>query len=268
MRMQSYIKELEPIIREAGDIVLKFESQINRAEHQGAFPTTEADTAVSDFLYPRLKAIEDIPILDEERTDDIARLESNRIWIVDPIDGTKDLIEGTGEYVVMCAIVENHIPVLSIMFQPKEAVLYYAVKGEGAYKVEGGNTTALSIQGAVQHPRMISSRFHESENINQFALKLGIEKKVPRGSMGLKMASIAEGIAHVVVYFTDKTGEWDSAPGSLLITEAGGKVTDFRGSDLMFNKPQPRNQHGILAAHPGIHEQALAVINSIEYSFE
>ncbi|MGB0757172.1 MAG: 3'(2'),5'-bisphosphate nucleotidase CysQ family protein [Patescibacteria group bacterium] len=266
--MQSHIKELEPVIKEAGDIVLKLESQINRAEHDSAFPSTEADKAVSDFLYPRLKAIEDIPILDEERTDDIARLQAERIWIVDPIDGTKDLIEGTGEYVVMCAIVEDHKPVLSIMYQPKEDVLYYAEKGKGAYKVEGGNTTQLSIQGSVQHVRMISSRFHESETINQFALKLGVEKKVPRGSMGLKMASIAEGIAHVVVYFTDKTGEWDSAPGSLLITEAGGRVTDFRGADLMFNKPQPRNQHGILAAHPGLHERALEVIEGIEYNFE
>lgn len=251
------ILQLVKIIRQAGKISLKYYKHLDRDYSQDALPTTVADKAVSDFLYPQLKNILDIPILDEERVDDFSRLDFDKIWIVDPIDGTKDFIEETGDFSIMVALVKNKKPVFSIIYKPTDDVVYIAEKNKGAYKlVNNQERIELKVAMAVTLDKcvIVNSRFHISEGVQKFIKTANITTTLSMGSMGLKMATIAEGRANLYISDTPKTGEWDSVAGVLLLQEAGGVVTDLAGNELLFNKEIPRNVNGIIACSNNFEE--------------
>ena len=251
------LTSLIPIVREAGDISMKYYKNLDRDYSNDVLPTTIADKAVSDFLYPRLKDILDIPILDEERIDSLDRLQSDKIWIVDPIDGTKDFIEETGDFSIMVALVENEKPVFSIIYKPTDHVVYIAEKDKGAYKlISKQKPIKLNVVKveSLNKFNIINSRFHIAESVQKFIKNANISLNLSMGSMGLKMAAIAEGRANLYISDTPKTGEWDSAAGVLLLQEAGGVVTDLAGNKLLFNKEIPSNTNGIIACSNNLEE--------------
>lgn len=245
------------VIRDAGAIALDGYVTLDTAQSYDTFPTTEVDVAISDFLYPKLHEIVPVPILDEERNDDLSRLDSEYIWIVDPIDGTKDYIEGTGEYCVMIALIQGNQPVFSVIYQPSTNRLLYAIKDMGAYELVDNIEKRLHVAEDIENSVASVSRFHNSDKLDAVFQQCGITQKKPTGSMGLKMASIADGSAHICIYLTDQTGEWDSAAGALLVREAGGVVVGLQGEEIVYNKPIPRNSDGLVVVHPSLLDKIL-----------
>lgn len=182
--------------------------------------------------------------------------------MIDPLDGTKDFIQQTGEFTIMAGLVQidkgnNYLPVLGVICRPVADTLYFAVKGQGAYKMENGeiiNRIKVSPETKGRNLVMLTSRNHTSELERQVAINMGIAKIISLGS-SLKACQVAEGKGHVNFNPSAKTWEWDVCASDIIISEAGGKFTDCQGNTITYNKKDPRNKQGYLATNGLLHEE-------------
>jgi len=160
-------------------------------------PLTEADIKSNEII---LKTISSFghPILSEESVDDKKRLDFKKIWIVDPLDGTSDFIKKTGEFTIMISLVEDHIPILGVIYWPIESTLYLAQKGKGAFKSENGIWSKLSVSNVskLENCRAVGSRNHISDIEQNLIKRLNISKFTSKGS-SLKVADISSGKDHI-----------------------------------------------------------------------
>ncbi len=234
---------LEAAVREAGALALSmFKSPLkNWTKGPNASPVCDADIAVDQLLRERLGAADaSIAWLSEESTDDPSRLEARRVWIVDPIDGTRGYIEGFTDWAVSAALVEDSRPVAACLFAPASDGFFMAIAGRGTTlngariaASAGADLAAARIAG----PRNLMERLAASgpsftvmPRIRSLALRLA---RVAHGTID---AAIAGGNSH----------DWDLAAADLLVHEAGGALTPLDGGFVTYNRPVPR--HGMLVA--------------------
>ncbi len=211
-------------------------------------PVGVADLAVDAYLKDRLLgARPGDGWLSEETTDNAERLGKNRVWVVDPIDGTRDFIRGRTGWAVSVALVEAGVVTVAALAAPARGQLFAALKGRGSQcdgkrlRVNGAATFA-SARLPIDAPNMAAS-FWPSPWPGD-----AVEKP---NSLALRMAKLASDEADA--WMEGRTiAEWDVAASALILTEAGGIVTDRAGAPLLFNKPDPVF-HGIAAATPGLH---------------
>jgi 3'(2'), 5'-bisphosphate nucleotidase len=251
-------EDIFEIIRKAGDEILKVYSGNNfQVETKSdKSPLTIADKKSNDVIVNGLSLIfPEIPILSEEskKTPFQIRKGWEYLWIVDPLDGTKEFIKKNGEFSINLALIRNSIPIFGILYLPVKNILYYAAKGYGAYKEDNsGRFTRLLKnkkfekyeQIADSPKRIIISRSHYTEETQQFVK--GIEKqfsKVQLISVGsaMKIAYLAEGKADIYPRLAP-TMEWDIASGQIILEESGGKILDFcKKTPLIYNKEDLKN---------------------------
>ena len=226
---------------------------------------TEADRA-SQSIITEFLIRSRLPILSEEQDDDLFRLKENRIWIVDPLDGTTDFIARTGEFSVMIAVVENQTPILGVIYQPANEALFVAEKGKGAYIVEGNNWKKLQVRKTtdLNKVRAVMSRHHMSLEEKNFLGKLGITDVIKMGSAGLKALAIAQGQADLYFTFTDKIKQWDTAAAYSLVTEAGGRITDLEGLDLVYNTENLNHDNGIIMSNGYVHKNVVEIYLGVQ----
>ncbi|MFH1509277.1 MAG: 3'(2'),5'-bisphosphate nucleotidase CysQ [bacterium] len=212
-------------------------------------PLTKADTESNDILVAGLKKY-GYPVLAEESIDDKKRLDSEFIWTVDPLDGTKDFIQKTGEFSIIVGLIKNGEPIMGIVYQPVTGETYYGIKGQGSYKIKDGQKVGLktSTVSETAEARAIVSRNHSGGPEEDLAKKLQVKNYVKCGSVSLKMCKIAENKADIYLSLSPKSWEWDSAGGVVVLQEAGGVVTGMQGQDLKFNKKDPHNLDGIVGS--------------------
>ena len=251
MEMQNLLDEIIPTIKKAGTEIIKIYNEDHEIEiKKDNSPVTKADLTTNKIICEHLKKY-NYPILSEENKDDSARLKANRVWVVDPLDGTMDFIQKTGEFSIMVGLLENNSPVLGIVYQPAQDKLYYAIKNKGAYLIEKNKKTKLQVS-EIKNPkeaRAIVSRNHLNEETLQTLKNFGISKMVKCGSNGIKIGKIAAGEADFFINPTDRMGEWDSCAPEIILKEAGGKITGIAGTPLVYNQKEPRNKQGILATN-------------------
>ena len=218
-------------------------------------PITAADLE-SNKIIEKYMAQSEFPILSEDSSDiKEKRLESKKVWIVDPLDGTTDFVNKTGEFTIMISLVEENKPVLGVISHPTENKLFVAQKDQGAYmynnlewkKLVVSNTSVLS------QCRVVGSRFHQSENEKNFLNSLGILKFTSKGS-SLKVLDICSAKAEIYFTTTNKIKHWDTCASNCLIAEAGGKMTDMSGQPLKYNTENVVHQNGILVTNNIIHQ--------------
>ncbi|MBA2251935.1 MAG: 3'(2'),5'-bisphosphate nucleotidase CysQ [Nitrospirales bacterium] len=237
------LEVLQQAVRQAGQQVLKlaaegFETHIKK-DHS---PVTTADLAVNQILHDLLlTAFPHDAWLSEESPDDPRRLENKRVWVIDPIDGTKYFMRGVPQYAISVALVESHQPVVTAVYNPATDELFSAVRGMGAW-LNGQPIHVTSGQDG--RPVVL---------VNPSALERGIFRAIeaaaecrPMGSIAYTLALVAAGRADATLNL-DGLNEWDVAGGVLLIEEAGGMVMDRNGSPLSFNQAKTTIR-GILAA--------------------
>jgi len=265
--MFNYEKELKAAMsaaRAAGQEILRiYNSDFAVVYKSENAPVTQADLAANDIIIAGLKEF-NYGILSEETADDKSRLKKDRVWIIDPLDGTKDFINKDGEFSLMIGLAENGQPVLAVIYQPLGDKMYYASAGQGAYLKTGGREAVrlkVSAEDNLKSARMITSRFHLLETDLALAKKLGIKKLRPCGSAGVKVGLIAEGKADIYVNTSDKTWEWDICAADIILKEAGGKLTDTRGENFIYNKENPRNPVGYVAANEFFHKKIVEALN-------
>lgn len=218
-------------------------------------PITEADLKSNNIIKEILSKT-NLDILSEEDKDDESRLVQNRIWIIDPLDGTTDFVNRTGEFTVMIALVENRKPILGIIYWPTEETMFLAQKDFGAWKFSNNSWTKISVSdiSELKKCRAVGSRHHLSENEKALLKKLMITNFTSIGS-SLKVGEISSGSADVYLTTTDKMKEWDTCASYCIISEAGGKMTDMFGNDISYNNKSVIHQNGILVTNSLVHDK-------------
>jgi len=218
-------------------------------------PITEADIQ-SNQIIEKILSNSGYPILSEESKDLLEkRLDANKIWIVDPLDGTTDFVNKTGEFTIMIALVEKNIPIMGVISHPSQKTIYVAQKGDGTYRISNGNSQILQVSETsnLSDFKVVGSRFHQSENERKFLDTLGISKFTSRGS-SLKVIDICSKKAELYFTTTDKIKQWDSCASYCLITEAGGKMTDMLGNELKYNTEILNHKNGLLVSNGTNHD--------------
>lgn len=243
---------------EAGDAIMKLYADTDFETKTDGSPVTVADGVANDILLTHLTET-GIPILSEESIG-IATPYPERLWILDPLDGTKDFIHKTGDFCVMIGLLEHGKPILGVVYAPAHDTLYYATKGNGAYKEHAGVTEKLVVAdthtGALRFVRSVN---HFTEGMQTVSEKLEAEH-VPRGSIGVKAGVVAENMGDFFFYPNAPLGEWDVCAPQCILEEAGGIVTDTYGNPLVYGNKNHRIEHGALFSTKACHEHVLTTI--------
>lgn len=209
----------------------------------GGSPVTEADHAVDAYLrqeLPRLDA--SAGWLSEETADTPERLGRSRVFIVDPIDGTRAFMSGDPRWGVSIALVEEGAPILAVLYMPALSRLFSAVPGDGA-RLNGDHIRVSSAK--VLHGARLAGPAPMLERIARGGLDIVAQKKVP--SLAYRLALVATGEIEAGFASTN-SHDWDIAAADLIVHEAGGFLADRRGRRPVYNRPSPR--HDILVAAP------------------
>ena len=262
------IPELDVAIKaanEAGDVILDiYQRNFKTSTKKDDSPVTEGDLKSNEVIKEILSQTEH-SILSEEDTDDQSRLSKDTLWIVDPLDGTSDFIDKTGEFTIMIALIKNKKPILGVIGWPTEKTLFVAQKGSGAFRHSDGKWDRLSVTKVteISKCRTVGSRHHLSEKEKSFIKKLGIDDFTSIGS-SLKVAKISSGEAEAYITTTNKMKEWDSAASYCIISEAGGKMTDMSGNDITYNNKEVHHKNGILVTNGLVHEKIVEEYKKLE----
>ena len=261
--------------RAAGAIVQEFYDEKTAATYAkcDGSPVTDADLAADQAIRQVLNELcPDDPILSEEGLDDDRRLTASRCWIVDPIDGTEQFIQRSGEFDVLVVLTENGRPVVAAGYQPTTRLMVSAVAGEGAWVRRGdGELEQIRFEPAGDCLRLASSKWFgapENEAIVQWvAARLGVAPERPTVTGFSPRLFLPPRAIDVMIGIRpngDQTmaSEWDFAVADLVFHEAGGVVTDLAGDRFCYNKPVPRNLNGLVAAvDPESHARVLTALH-------
>jgi myo-inositol-1(or 4)-monophosphatase len=239
-------------VKQAGDIALRFHGKHPRnwTKPDGTH-VSEADIAVDNFLRDKItRAYPDDGWLSEETPDNTDRLYRRRLWIVDPIDGTRLFLAGEHGWGIGVALVADSKPVLSAIYCPSQKKMFHAIANQGAYL----NDERLGN-------RSTSNRVITSKNLAPALAARGLEWMSGSGlPLLLRFAAIAEGSLAGATSMGAKN-DWDIAAGHLILNEAGGVTTNAYGGGISYNNEVPQ-QSGVVAATSAHHAAVLECVGS------
>ena len=236
--------------RQAGAIACRYVGATAKRwdKPDNAGPVTEADLAVNDLLLRELRgARPDYGWLSEETEDNADRLSQDRVFIVDPIDGTRSFVAGEDTWAHSLAVAEAGEVTAAVVYLPMRDMLYAASRGGGA-TLNGMpiSSSALTDLGEATvlaaRPALVAERWHGGEP--------PVFKRSYRPSLAYRMALVADASFDAMITLR-RTWEWDIAAGTLIVNEAGGTCTTTKGGPVRFNNPDPRID-GIVAGGPAI----------------
>ncbi len=265
--MERELEVAKNLAREAGRVLLEMyvgEHEVRWKGHDD--PVTAADQAANELIVSGLqRQFPHDGVLSEEAIDDRTRLDKARVWMVDPMDGTKQFIEHIGEFSVMIGLAVEGAAQLGVVYHPTADRMYYAAPGIGAFVEEPWTTKRLRVAPLDDPAQMIAamSRSHHSPVVDRIRAHLGLTREIRSGSVGLKFGLLAEGRAHLYIHPGSKTKQWDTCAPEAILRQAGGRVTDTTGAPLSYNTPEIRNLGGIVASNGPIHDRALAAIAAV-----
>ncbi|HEY9691973.1 MAG TPA: inositol monophosphatase family protein [Oculatellaceae cyanobacterium] len=236
-------------------------------------PVTAADLAVNSYIVEKLQAslgVEDFGYLTEEtyQSQTSLPIDNSWVWIIDPLDGTRDFIDKTGEYAIHIALVHQGRPVLAVVAWPEAEKLFYAIKDGGTFEeTRDGSTNQVQVsdRNSLADLTLVVSRTHRDQRFNQLLQQLPCQNQRAVGSVGCKVATIVEQKADIYISISGKSApkDWDMAAPELILTEAGGKFTHVDGQPLKYNQGDV-NQWGCLIASNGhCHEDLCERIQQI-----
>jgi 3'(2'), 5'-bisphosphate nucleotidase len=223
---------------------------------------TIADREANELIVARLgEAFPDDGILAEESTDTEHRLQKNRVWLIDPMDGTKNFIRRDGDFAVQIGLAVNGESVVGTVYQPVRDVMYYAVQGKGSWledQDQPARRMAVSSQTNPHEMVLASSRSHRSPRMERVVNLFGFKNEVRRGSVGVKIGLITEQQADLYLHLSPSTKQWDTCGPEIILHEAGGRLTDLFGQPLRYNGVRIDNRNGIVATNGAAHGKVIA----------
>jgi len=224
---------------------------------QDKSPLTQADLLSHQILNQYLKDRFGLPVLSEEGKDELTRLNHDWIWLVDPLDGTKEFLNRNGEFTVNVALVYKNRPVLGVIAVPVRDEIYVGVHQKGAYLIRRTEKTTLKCSWVSQlsDARLSVSRSHLHPVLKEVLQQHKITRFIPQGS-ALKYCSIAQGMAEASIRKTPLM-EWDMCAADCILFESGAILTDFMGNQLTYNHRNPLLDNGIIASNQLLHKALL-----------
>lgn len=266
---QPYSREMSvalELAREAGAAILNlYEGPLDIKQKTDAYddePVTEADTIANEIIVTRLRR--EFPgdgILAEESVDTEHRLDKDRVWMIDPLDGTTGFIDGNGDFAVQIGLTEDGECVLGVVYQPLTGVLYRAVSGNGAWVQRPEfepERARVSDHGELSTMRLAASRSHRSPRMDRVVRAFGLKEEINRGSVGIKVGLIVEQQCDLYVHLSPRTKQWDTCAPEVILREAGGTITDLFGRPLRYNQADVQNRNGVIASNGVAHARIVA----------
>lgn len=261
---EAELESLIEIAAEAAVGVMRVYETPFRVDYKGPLdPVTEADRGANELICGRLAAR--FPgaaiVAEESAPESFADFrEHERIFFVDPVDGTNEFVARNGEFVVMIAAVEGDRAVAAVVHAPATGLVWAARLGAGAFRIEaGGARTPLSVSqiASLAEARLVASRSHRTPALERALDALGVGQINAQGSAGLKGARVAEGSAdaYVAPHYAGKL--WDVCPTDVLVSAAGGRVTDARGRPLDYRGAGLATDRGLVASNGHVHDAIL-----------
>lgn len=243
---------LEDTVREAGHIARSFYGgDYKRWNKEGGSPVTEADLAVDRFLCQTLTAARpDYGWLSEETTDDPARLQRRTVFIIDPIDGTVAFLKNRPHFTICAGLVVDGRPICGVVYNPISDELYSARLGAGAHR--NGTPIHVGSRDELQDCAMLGDRIQLS------AAPFPPMHVQNRNSVAYRVVLVADGSADASVSLTPKR-DWDLAAADIILSEAGGRLTDSHGEALVYNRPVTK-QASLVAANPQLSNEILTLL--------
>ena len=230
------IDEIISFVSGAGDIAMKYYNKKYSVKNKNDKSiVTEADLEINEYLISRLSKF-DYPILSEENLDSFSMKQNfEYMWIIDPLDGTIDFVQRTGDFSIMIGLINNlGEVVLGVVYLPATAELFFAQKNKGAYLSINNKKNKISvIKKPFKCATILMSRNHCGEFEKNIAKKFNMKKKL-MGSAGVKLCRVANGEAELYINSSNKCGLWDLCAGDIILTEAGGIVTDIFGENIVY----------------------------------
>jgi myo-inositol-1(or 4)-monophosphatase len=217
-------------------------------------PVTQADLEADHAIKTMLRdPFPEYGWLSEETVDNDARLKCRRVWIVDPLDGTKEFIHGVPEFCVAIALVEDGVPILGVTYNPIKREMYSAARGTGCYL--NSKRVRVTRTKTLKRATVLASRSETARG--EWQVFRGVMKVSPTGSVAYKLALVAGGKGDATFTRSPKS-EWDIASGAALVMEAGGSITDIRGRELRFNQRIVKLE-GLIADNTLLHPALMKV---------
>ncbi len=224
-------------------------------------PVSQADLAANAAIETTIRgAFPDDAWLSEESADDSARLTARRVWIIDPLDGTRGFLARTDDFAVHVALAIEGLPTVAVVYHPVQDTLYRAVLGQGAFREgrDGVQRLRTSQRTRIEEFRIGISRHLAPPALLAWLAREGLEAGVLRSGASIKYTALARGDLDAVVTATFGEKEWDSCAPELIIHEAGGRVSDADGARLRYNQPDVGRPRGVVSSNGACHGDLLA----------
>jgi 3'(2'), 5'-bisphosphate nucleotidase len=237
---------------EAGLIILgHYDRETLAAEKSDRSPVTEADLAANALLVARLQAAFPRDEILSEEGGRVGR--GARRWLVDPLDGTRDFVERSGDFAVHVGLVEDGAPLLGVVHVPVARATFTAVRGGGAFR--DGVPVAASRAADPATFRAAVGRFAVPENVQRFLADAPFAGVVQVGA-SVKLMELAEGALEVCLWLHGREHVWDTCAPAVIVAEAGGRVTDIDGASLVYGD-DTRHARGVVASNGTRHDEVL-----------
>lgn len=261
--MHSELEVATTLARRAGDLILEvrdgeFSPHTDVEEKAGGEgPVTIADRRADELIRTGLaRQFPSDALLTEESPDDLARLRNRRVWVVDPLDGTRQFVQQGAEFAVMIGLSIDGRAVLGVVHLPCEQLTYVAAPDVGAAEIDAAGTRrALRLEPLPRDPGRLTvtvSRSHYNSRTRRVVEALGPADIVVSGSVGRKAALVATGRADVYVNLSSRSRHWDACAPEVIVREAGGAFRDTLGRELIYNTAATHNAHGLIACRAGL----------------
>jgi len=250
------LKVAQQAARKAGEKIIEIydSDSYDLKKKDDDSPVTKADLAANKIIMDILKEnFPDDGFLTEEEKDSKERLSKERVWIIDPLDGTKDFLAKNDEFTVNIALVVAQEPVMGVIYCPVKKELFSAVKGQGSFK----DGLKINVSDKKEDLILLRSRNHPTTGLLELIKNENLSVLVVGSS--LKGCLLAEGKADAYLRFGSQS-EWDICAMSIIIEEAGGKITSPEGKPLKFNQENTRI-HGFVASNNKLHNHFLKLHN-------
>jgi 3'(2'), 5'-bisphosphate nucleotidase len=261
------LETLNLIATTAGRVILEvYETGSIAVDHKGpGDPVTAADRRANRLIVERLHdAFPDSPVVAEES--DAASFagfrQAERVFFVDPLDGTREFIQRNGEFAVMIGLLEGLSALAGVVHAPVSGTTWMGAVGLGAWRLDpvAGRRRPVRVSATAElaQARIVASRSHRNRRLDSALAGLGAREVRPMGSAGLKGAQVAEGLADGYVDTGASTKRWDACAIDALVTAAGGRLSDVTGAPIDYRGPTLANERGLVVSNGLTHEAILA----------
>ncbi|RMH06729.1 MAG: 3'(2'),5'-bisphosphate nucleotidase CysQ [Nitrospirae bacterium] len=256
------------LAKEAGALIMEIYATDFTVAYKGkGDPVTEADRRANTLIVEGLR--QRFPwdlIVAEESPVPVVSNQVERIWYVDPLDGTREFIAKNGEFAVMIGLAIHGQARLGVVFGPDKGILYSGVVGQGAWmEVPPGEPRPVQVSDKhkLSNLGLVVSRSHRHARLDQIREHLGVAQEIPCGSVGLKVGLIVQQIADLYVEPGPYTSAWDSCGPEAILKGAGGQLTNLLGEPLRYQPGNLKNTQGLVATNGKCHGQVIEALSPL-----